>query len=116
MSQARTHSKLWLAVVVAAASFAASADGLVTRGDVDVNKIYGRSSTGTLASHSTLPLASRNQEAAHADLMRDWNARPSADAGDTVKQRGTNAMHKDLIRDFSADKPVDKRRAEYSKQ
>jgi len=117
----RSTRKLWLAMAIAGictgATFAVSAaDGLVTRGDVDVNKIYGRSSTGTFAYQSTLPIASRNQEAAQADLMRDWNAKPSADAGSTVKQRSTNAMHKDLVRDWTADKPADDRQAAYSKQ
>jgi len=116
MSQVRTHSKLWLAMAITAASFAATADGLVTRGNIDVNKIYGRGSTGTFASQSNLPLASRNQEAAQADLVRDWNAKPSSDAGATVKQRSDNAMHKDLMRDWSADRPADKGKAAYSSQ
>jgi hypothetical protein len=117
----RSIRKLWLPMVIAGicagVSITASAgDTLVTRGDTDVNKIYGRSSTGTFASQSTLPLASRNQEAAQADLVRDWNAKPSADAGETVKQRSNTAMHKDLIRDWSAAKPEDKRQAAYSNQ
>ena len=116
MSQVRTHSKLCLAMALVSASFVVAAEGLVTRGDVEVGKIYGRSSTGTFASHSNLPMASRNQDAANADLVRDWNAKPSSDAGATVKQRSDNAMHKDLMRDWSADRPADKGKTAYSNQ
>jgi hypothetical protein len=103
-------------MAIASASFAVSAESLMTRGDVDVSKIYGRSSTGTFASQSNVPLASRNQEAAQADLVRDWNAKPSSDAGASVKQRSGNAMHKDLMRDWSADRPADKGKTAYSNQ
>lgn len=42
----------------------------------------------------------RSQEAAQADLLRDWNAKPGGEKG-VVGRRSENAMYKDLMRDWS---------------
>lgn len=60
------------------------------------------------------PVRMRNLQDANADLIRDFGAKGSGEQGTAFTQRSSDARYKDLIRDFSADKPVDERRAAYS--
>jgi hypothetical protein len=44
----------------------------------------------------------RNPDAAQADLMRDWNAKPAAKPGSVVRSRNQQNANSDLKRDFGA--------------
>ena len=43
---------------------------------------------------------SRSADAAHADLVRDWNYRATGAAPSLVRQRSAAEMHSDLVRDW----------------
>jgi hypothetical protein len=72
------------------------------------------------AKPSTQPgstVRSRNQQNANADLMRDFYSKGSGEQGAGVQQRSSNAMYKDLVRDWSTDQPAaPTKRAEVSSQ
>ena len=43
----------------------------------------------------------RNADAAHADLVRDWNHRATGATPSLVRQRSAAEMHSDLVRDWN---------------
>ncbi len=61
----------------------------------------------------------RNADAAHADLVRDWNYRDTGANADFVRQRTTAEMYADLVRDWNgpakADVAAQERRAVHSR-
>jgi len=61
----------------------------------------------------------RNADAAHADLVRDWNYRATGAAPSLVRQRSAAEMHTDLVRDWNgpakADAAAQEKRAVHSR-
>ncbi|HWQ38248.1 MAG TPA: hypothetical protein VNM24_06470 [Burkholderiales bacterium] len=62
------------------------------------------------------PVRMRNLQNANADLIRDFGAKGSGEQGAAFTQRSLDAMYKDLVRDWSPDKPADGRQAAYTNQ
>jgi hypothetical protein len=112
-------AKWWYAAAVAGmctnVSFAVfAADSIKTRSPEAAQADLVRDWNAKPGTQAGSVIRSRNQENANADLMRNFGAKASNEPGSTVGQRTSGAMYKDLVRDWSPDQPAPAQSAEYS--
>lgn len=92
-----------------------AADSIKTRSPEAAQADLVRDWNAKPSSQAGSTVRSRNQQNANADLMREYYAKGSSEQGAGIQQRSSNAMYKDLVRDWSPDQPVPTRKAEVSR-